>query len=241
MTHPVRSTGQSRSTSIPLPPSGGGPVGGRLRPAHAPPPWFQGSVSHGLTPTDTPECPLDGHACRVPEQSRNRTVRWATLEDKAHWLDAAASRDAMRGGVRRVAAWFARGYPTAEGRTRAIQRWVRDRIRYVYDFRVSQDARGEEFADAETTIERGYEDCDGKARTFVALVRAAEAIRRLGVVARIRPVFRRAPAYEFVHVQAEVSWPGGPGWLLCELILAGCEIGQNPDDMPRLGGVRRLA
>jgi hypothetical protein len=74
-------------------------------------------------------------------------------------------------------------------------------------------------------------------------------VRPMGTQARIRPVFKKHPL-EFIHVQAEVRWPASvltpnampDGWLLSELILAGCEIGQNPDDMPRgANGQRRLA
>jgi hypothetical protein len=189
--------------------------------------------------TDSADCPIAGQPCRVPPKSLGRVVRWDSLADKAAWLDGAASLDAMRRGMQRVAARFCQ-LPTAEGRTRALHRWVRDNIRYVYDYQSSRAGRGEEFADAETTIDRGYEDCDGKARLFVALVRAAESVRRCGAEARIRPVFKKHPI-EFVHVQAEARWPGSAGhprampggWLLCELILAGCEIGQNPDEVPR--------
>lgn len=146
----------------------------------------------------------------------------------------------------RVAAQFCR-IKDPEARTRAIQRWVRDNIRYVYDFRVSQGMRGEEFADTQTCIDRGYGDCDDKSRVFVALVRAAERVTPLGPQARIRPVFRPHPL-EFVHVQAEVRWWGSDtnprampgGWLLAELILAGCEIGQNPDELPRGPNGQRL-
>lgn len=188
----------------------------------------------------SPECPIPGQPCRVPDRSQGRVVGWRTLEEKAHWLDGAASLDALRYGTERVAAQFCR-MPTAESRTRALQRWVRDNIRYIFDWRVSQGTRGEEFADAQSCIERGYGDCDDKCRLFVALVRAAEQVKPMGVQARIRPVFRTHPLWEFIHVQAEVRWPGSHanpasmpgGWLLCELILAGCEIGQNPDELPR--------
>ena len=188
----------------------------------------------------THECPFPDRACRVPDRSTGRVVGWRTLEEKAHWLDGAASLDALRRGIERVAARFCL-MPNGEARTRALQRWVRDNIRYIYDWRMSQGSRGEEFADAETTLERGYGDCDDKSRLFVALVRAAEQVRPMGVQARIRPVFRAHPLWEFVHVQAEVRWFGSQvhpsampgGWLLCELILAYCEIGQNPDELPR--------
>jgi hypothetical protein len=173
-------------------------------------------------------------------------VGWATLEEKANWLDGAASLDAMRYGIQRIAARFCT-MKNPEARCRAIQRWVRDSIHYMHDWRVSQGERGEEFADAETTIERAYGDCDDKARLFVALIRAAEIVRPMGTLGRIRPVFRPHP-FEFVHVQAEVRWPlsqlapnaMGGGWLLSELILAGCEIGQNPDEVPRGPNGQRL-
>jgi hypothetical protein len=194
-----------------------------------------------------PVCPIPGKPCRVPDRSQGRVVGWPTLEEKAQWLDGAASLDALRAGLQRLSQAF--GERTADRRTRQIHRWVRDQIRYINDFRVSTNERGEEFADPESLIVRGYGDCDDKARCFVALVRAAEITRPMGARARIRPVFRRHP-YEFVHVQAEVRWPHSEfhqkampgGWLLAELILYGCEIGQDPDEMPRdIHGQRRIA
>jgi hypothetical protein len=168
------------------------------------------------------------------------------LVEKANWLDGAASLDALRKGITNVASRFC-NMPSGESRTRAIQRWVRDHVRYVNDYRMSQGQRGEEFADAETTIERGYGDCDDKARLYVALVRAAEALVPLATQARIRPVFKKHPL-EFIHVQAESRWWGSAtnpaslpgGWLLTELILAYCEIGQNPDELPRGADGQRL-
>jgi hypothetical protein len=182
-----------------------------------------------------------------------------SLTAKANWLDAAASLDALRAEVQTQAKRFL-GYGNAEARTRAIQRWVRDNIKYQYDFRVSQSMPGEEFADTSSAISRGFGDCDDKARVFVALVRAVEMVRgartrasqgvsehplrdpqKPEVYARIRPVFTRMPE-QFVHVQAEVKWPRSElhenampgGWLLAELIVKGCEIGQDPDTVPRL-------
>jgi len=179
-------------------------------------------------------------ASRVPRASTDRVLSFATLDEKAKWLDAAASLDALRSQVQLHARRFLR-LPTAEARTRGIQRWVRDNIHYQYDFRASQGLPGEEFADTPSQLDRGFGDCDDKARAFVALVRAAEMIAPLHVEARIRPVFTRLPR-EFVHVQAEVKWPRSEthenampgGWLLSELIVKGCEIGQDPDTVPRL-------
>ncbi len=182
---------------------------------------------------------------RVPRTSTNRVLSFATLEEKAKWLDAAASLDALRLQVQHHAQRFL-GYSDAEARTRAIQRWVRDNIHYQYDFRVSQGLPGEEFGDTSTLLARGYGDCDDKARAFVALVRAAEMVKPLRVKARIRPIFTKQPA-QFVHVQAEVTWPRSElhenampgGWLLAELIVKGCEIGQDPDTVPRLASGER--
>lgn len=205
-------------------------------------------ITRRAIPTASRECPLVGHPCRVPDRSIARVVSWSSLDEKAAWLDGAASLDALRRGTQNVARRFC-AYPNGEARTKALHRWVRDGIRYVQDFRVTEGTRGEEFADAESAIARGYEDCDGKARLFVALVRAAEILRRAGAEARIRPVFKKHPV-EFIHVQAEVRWPGSlhhpgamaGGWLLAELILADCEIGVDPDAMPRgPNGQRRIA
>jgi transglutaminase superfamily protein len=194
----------------------------------------------------TPECPYPDKPCRVPDHSQGRVIGWPNLIEKANWLDGAASLDALRRGITNVASRFC-NMPSGESRTRAMQRWVRDHIRYTSDYRVSQQSRGEEFADSESIIERGYGDCDDKARLYVALVRAAEGLVPLSTSARIRPVFKTHPL-EFVHVQAESRWWGSAtnpaalpgGWLLTELILAHCEIGQNPDELPRGPNGQRL-
>lgn len=52
----------------------------------------------------------------------------------------------------------------------------------------------------------------------------------------------------FVHVQAEVRYPGSEhepnaqpgGWLLAELILRGCALGQDPDTCPTFADGRRV-
>lgn len=176
---------------------------------------------------------------RIPLGSDVRVILFRSHEDKAKWLDAAAGLDSLRGGVANVARRFLQ-YTDAEARTRAIHRWVRDNIRYEQDWQVSTGQPGEEFADTETILRRGYDDCDGKARVMVALVRAAEMMKPLGVDARIRDVFSKHPL-AFVHVQVEVRWPRSEllersepgGWMLAEMILKDCEIGQNPDECPR--------
>ena len=179
-------------------------------------------------------------ASRLPTSSTGREIIFPTLVDKAKWLDSMSSFDALRRGIQGVASQFTRD-PRPEMRTRNIHRFCRDRIHYERDFQLSRNRPGEEFADSPTVLRRGYGDCDDKARLFVALMRAAELVRPLGTESRIHAVFRKHPVIDFVHVQADVRWPGSKsnpradanGWILAELILKGCELGQNPDEMPR--------
>jgi transglutaminase-like putative cysteine protease len=187
-------------------------------------------------------------ASRIPRNVSLRVINFKSLEEKAHWLDAASSLDALRTGLQDVARRFT-SQRDPELRTRAIHRFVRDKIHYEHDFRVSTGQRGEEFADPPSAIKRGYGDCDDKARMFVALMRAAEIVAPLGTQARIRAVFTKQPK-QFVHVQAEAKFPGSlrvpgvmpDGWVLAELILKGCELGQNPEDVPlSLSGEKVLA
>lgn len=175
----------------------------------------------------------------------HRTIRFNGPAEKAAWLDAAASLDARLPIVRQIAGTIAaaRSPNDLEGLAHDLHTFVRDRIHYV------RDGVDEEFADAATVLARGWDDCDGKARTFVAMVRAVGAPD--GLRARIRPVFNAHPVDpkgEFVHVQAEVSWPGstkspladGHGWLLSELILKDCPLGADPNDLPRGPDGRRV-
>ena len=157
-----------------------------------------------------------------------RSVRFPDPEAKARWLDASASEDATDPHLRAFARRFVHG--RAELRepadvVRELHRYVRDAIAYVHDW-----GGREEFADTATILRRGFDDCDGKARTFVALVRA---LGLPDVQARIRPVFKGG---SFVHVQAETRFPGskGPrsdpeGWQLAEVIVRGVGLGDDPE------------
>lgn len=157
-----------------------------------------------------------------------RTISFSNDLEKAAWLDAQASLDATSAPVRRLAARFATSHDPndQEGLARDLHRFVRDSIHYVRDGGI------ERLDSSSTILKRGYDDCDGKARLFVALCRA------VGLDARIRPVFEGRIN---THEQAEVRWPGsnkvrgaGPGgYLLAELILENCQLGQNPADLPR--------
>ncbi len=162
---------------------------------------------------------------------------FATAREKADYLDGAASLDARHPLVRETAVRLVRDLaPDAwEAMVTRIHRYVRDGIRYVHD-----PQKLEELADAPTVIARGFDDCDGKSRTFVALCRA------VGIEARVRPVFTKWGA--FVHVQAEARWKGSTrfpqaqpgGWVLAELTIRDCALGQDPQTARDLAGHLRL-
>jgi transglutaminase-like putative cysteine protease len=159
-----------------------------------------------------------------------RVVDFATPRQKADWLDAAAGLDALEVHVRELAKQITRGALSKAHAMARLHVWVRDRIAYVRD-----PGGREEFADPITVARSGRDDCDGKARLLVALVRS------LGdplMVARIRPVFRGA---DFVHVQAELAYPGSDGWRLAEVIVKGVGIGDDPENVRDARGKVPLA
>ena len=157
-----------------------------------------------------------------------RRVVWNDVHEKAQWIDGYCYLDARLPAVRELAARFAKARDPndKEGLARDFQTFVRDAITYV------PDPSYEEIADSQTILERGYGDCDDKCRLFVSLCRA------VSLEARIRPVVDSDGF--FYHVQSEVTWPGADrhpfaqprGWLLVELILRGCELGQSPATVP---------
>lgn len=157
-----------------------------------------------------------------------RRVEWEGVREKAQWIDGWCYVDARLPLVRELATRFAqaRDPNDHEGLIIDLQRFVRDSIKYV------PDPMYEEIADAQTILERGFGDCDDKCRCFVALARA------VSLDARIRPVVDRDGL--FYHVQSEARWSGSDrhkfaqpnGWLLVELILRGCELGQSPNTIP---------
>lgn len=137
-------------------------------------------------------------------------------------MDAAASLDALDPLIVRLARLLVVGAKGVTDRAERIQRFARDRIWYT------RDPWGiETTPDARHIIEIGTEDCDGKARVFVALVRA---LHDPDLSARIRSVWKGP---HFVHAQAEVRIGDGP-WRLVELIVRGLGVGDAPDDHPEV-------
>jgi transglutaminase-like putative cysteine protease len=160
---------------------------------------------------------------------RWRPVVFQDWEAKANYLDGAAWIDARLPFVRDIARRFAKACNPNNFQALAWMcfRFCRDRIRYV------PDPASEEFSDSQQILEQGFGDCDDKTRLFVALCRS------LRLEARIRPVLQRtAEGDDFVHVQAQVRWPGSSrtlksgegGWVTAEVILKDCELGDEPQD-----------
>ncbi|SRR6266545_2762709 len=134
-----------------------------------------------------------------------------------------ASADARDPEIVRFASALARPYRADDwlGISRTVYRWVRDGIRYQHD----PDLQ-EEFAPSSEILSRGWDDCDGKAKLCVALLRA------LGLDAEVHPVWRGP---YLAHVQVRVRFPGSEsirghvkGWLIGDLTIANAELGQSP-------------
>lgn len=109
---------------------------------------------------------------------------------------------------------------------RALQNWVRDRIRYV------RDVRGVETVQTPVrTLEVGSGDCDDKAVLLAALLES------IGFRTRFRAVGLNGDTYS--HVLAEgydplQQTPRGRGaWVPLECIVPGAEPGWFPDGVTR--------
>lgn len=161
------------------------------------------------------------------------SIAWKDSDDKARWYDAAAALDARLPLTRELATRFrkATGPNDPEACARNLHQFVRDSIVYIPD---PKTFIPEETRDSDVCLQHGFEDCDGKARLYAALLRAA------GIEARIRPVF--LPSRDFVHVQTGVRWRGSEeqrdrsgllcaepgGWLVGEVTVKGVGLGEDP-------------
>lgn len=144
-------------------------------------------------------------------------TQFDTLEQKAQWMDASASVDALDPFVISLAKIITAGTEDPIVWLRRLHEWTRDRVRY------SADPWGiERTPDTRVTCEEGTEDCDGKVKAFVALVRALRTPR---IDARVRSVWNDRG--DFFHVQAEVR-VGSGAWRLVELTIQDAQIGERP-------------
>jgi hypothetical protein len=173
----------------------------------------------------------------VTEHTRKRRIAFANDVEKWRWMDAGAHRDARIPTIVELASTLVRPYAADDwqGMATTIHRFVRDAIRYQHD-----PDRRERLADAAATLRRGADDCDGKARLAAALANAA------GLEAMVWPVFK-GPILG--HVQWAAKWPGSerlpsakahpmrPGgpreWIVGDVTIRGCELGEDPLSKPR--------
>jgi hypothetical protein len=174
-----------------------------------------------------------------------RDVPFDSPWHKAQWLDASASIDALHPAVSEhvlsVCLPFAHGASTSARTDLCVARlfaFWQEAIRYTRDIRDADGSPGEQFADAPTVLRRRYDDCDGKARGFVAALRAATRLFHLeGLEARIQPIFDLDG--NFTHVQAALRFPSAPyptqrdGWILAELTLRGVPLGYGAEKAKR--------
>jgi hypothetical protein len=152
---------------------------------------------------------------RVPPRPLARAKFRALCEQTA--------ADAVDPQVVRMASWLTRVFAPDDylARAREIYRFTRDGIRYQHD----PDKR-EEFAPSATILERRWDDCDGKAKVAVAMMRA------VGLDAQIWPVWRGG---FLAHAQIRVRFPGSTqiagsrgGWIYADPTIRGAELTQPP-------------
>ena len=152
-------------------------------------------------------------------------ARWISFkdrEDKARYMADAARHDAQDPVIQGWAQGF-RVLPRPE-RESAILRFCQRCLRYERDpawFDADGGRHGIELLDSSAVgFQRGYGDCDLKARIFVALCLAAD------VPAEIEPVFREKNG--FPHVRARVLRPDSSGWETADPTIINSSIGRLP-------------
>ena len=182
-----------------------------------------------------------------------RIVSFSSPQEKAEFLDAEALLDSTSASVREKARELCRGVRPGDwgACARRLFDFTRSRIAFLRDpaARGGKDTgepeRVEELADSATILRRGYDDCDGKVRTLLALVRAACPPSFGALEGRVRPVVDELN--DFRHVQAILRWPGSEsagdvrhvfegGWVPAEVILKRAQLGDLPSDVSRETG-----
>jgi transglutaminase-like putative cysteine protease len=151
-----------------------------------------------------------------------RWINFANREAKAAYMADAAGHDAHDPAVVAWARAFV-GLPRP-AREEAILRFAQRCLRYERDpawFDPGGHRHGIEVLDSSAVaLQRGYGDCDVKARLFVALCLAT------GVPAEIEPVFRGENG--FPHVRARVRTPDGRRWQTADPTIVNSTIGKLP-------------
>jgi hypothetical protein len=105
----------------------------------------------------------------------------------------------------------------------------RDCVTYQSDM---QRVKREDLDSPENVWRRGIDDCDGKARLFVAIVKAAhDGADVARPVPGWKPCEGNPAALWLSHVSAEVLLSGE--WLPVELTLARARLGEKPEAVPK--------
>ena len=114
---------------------------------------------------------------------------------------------------------------------RLAMAYCRDVIRYESDTTRTGGEDIQHKGELSDILERGTDDCDGKARLFVALCLAAKIPARMVDHWKDDP---RAPSgRDLYHVSGVVDLPEHPAPVPAELTLYRARLGDNPSDFPR--------
>ena len=171
---------------------------------------------------------------------RHIGLEFRTELDKAVYLDAQAHTHDQKSLLVAEKARLFTSFQSPLSALQALHRYVRDTIKYQHD-----PNGKEQFADADTVLSRGFDDCDGKARTVVALATSLGRMRPdWQIEARTVPHWRDN---HFAHVSAEIRFVGSgahpradaKGFLCSDTIVGGLELGMVPSDArdPRTGKI----
>lgn len=163
-----------------------------------------------------------------PVEISIQLVKLMTDDEKWARLQAATAEDSRNPTIRVMAK---RIWELANSRSMVFLKLAlavaRDGITYESDIKQFGDediagvTRPPEKNDAVDAYLRGFDDCDAKARLFVALCLAA------GFEARLWPLWKKGA---LSHVAGEVYWDNR--WIHAETILARARLGEMHTDVP---------
>lgn len=165
--------------------------------------------------------------------TRNLTDRdFKDDEEKWIFLRDAPRIDAREPAVARLAALFweiSKGNP--ENYCRLAMAFCRDVIRYESDTTRTGGEDIQHAGELSDILNRGTDDCDGKARLFTALCLAAGL--NASMVDHWRDDPRAPNGRDLYHVSSVVILPGHDKPVPVELTLYRARLGDNPTDFPR--------
>lgn len=158
----------------------------------------------------------------------NDAAKWAFLRD-------APTRDAQKDELKQLAFSFHKISARSPWRHWSFAQLALALVRDCIVYRLDSDRVGREQIDgytdpegnADASFTRGYDDCDGKARLFVAICLSG------GLRAEMVP---RWKGEKLAHVYARV-WCAGPNetarWWWAETILRRARLGEDSESVPK--------